>query len=313
MTRRSELQRIELLARLFATADPRIELGIGDDAAILADPTSRLVWTIDAQVEDVHFRRGWLSFFDLGFRATMAAASDLAAMGAEPLATLSSLTLDPSVSEDDLEALALGQREAAARVGAPVVGGNLAAGSALTVTTTLLGKVSSILTRGGAAPGDLLLAAGPLGLAAAGLRALMADRGDEALAPAVAAWRRPAARVGEGRLLAGRATAAIDVSDGLSLDLSRLASASFVRAVLSEEALLSHSGEPLATAARALGLEALSLLLAGGEDYALLATSPAPVEGFSVVGRIERGGGVWLEARNGLRALEPEGFDHFAP
>src|SRR5512140_312713 len=109
----SELARIARLRRALAARDPRVLLGIGDDAAVLAPTTEPLVWTIDAAVEGVHFRREWMSFEDIGYRATMAAASDLAAMGATPLGLLAGLVLPIAFDDGDLDALVAGQRAAA--------------------------------------------------------------------------------------------------------------------------------------------------------------------------------------------------------
>src|SRR3954447_16225176 len=114
----SELERVEMLRALLGRTSPAVELGIGDDAAILSAQTDPLVWTVDAAVEGVHFRRDLLSLADVGYRATMAAASDLAAMGAAPLGLLAALVLPPWLTDDDLQALAAGQREAADALGA---------------------------------------------------------------------------------------------------------------------------------------------------------------------------------------------------
>src|SRR5262249_4934424 len=159
-------------AARFAARAPGVEIGIGDDAAVL-DPTAgrRLVWTIDAQVEGVHFRREFLSgWHDAGFRAFMAAASDLAAMGAEPSCALSALELPEPFDDESLDAIALGQRAAADRVHAAIVGGNLSRAPGLAITTTLLGSATRAIARSGAKPGDGVYLAGPIGLASAGLR-----------------------------------------------------------------------------------------------------------------------------------------------
>src|SRR5580692_11240832 len=133
-----EAARIQKLLSLFGPPDAEgIELGIGDDAAVLRTNTgSTLVWTVDAQVEDVHFRRGWLSWEDCGYRSFIAAASDVSAMGAAPWCALSALSLPPDITDADLEQIALGQRAAARAVGASVVGGNLSGGALVTITTT---------------------------------------------------------------------------------------------------------------------------------------------------------------------------------
>jgi thiamine-monophosphate kinase len=310
-----ERERIDLLRAIFAGSEGSVLVDIGDDAAVL-DPRAPVAWSVDAVVEDVHFRREWLSLRDLGFKASMAAASDLAAMGARPLGALASLVLPATFSDADLNELAEGQAEACTALGMRLVGGNLARGPSLSVTTTVLGACGPhVMRRSGAQVGDALYCAGPPGLAAAGLRALQSNRSDPVLAPALAAWRRPIARIAEGLRALPSAHAAIDVSDGLSLDASRLLDGSLDGAldVVLEATIVSPE---LAAAAGALGVDALALALAGGEDYALLVAAPpaTTLEGFARVGRFEGGSGnVWLEEAGSRRRIEPQGFDHFAP
>ena len=239
MTSSSELARVAALRARFAGSGGGVRVGIGDDAAVLEMPStaeSVLVWTVDAQVEGTHFRTDWASWEDIGWRSFMAAASDLAAMGAEPMAALSSLVLAPSVDDEALDALARGQAAASAAALAPVVGGNLARGAETSVTTTLLGRAVTPVLRGGARPGDGLWLAGPVGLAGIGLALLSKKMHDarigEAASACVRAWRRPVARLAEGRVLAGVAHAAIDLSDGLAHDAWQLAEASGGRLVL---------------------------------------------------------------------------------
>lgn len=309
MTRSTEEERIALLSRVLAwRGASSVDVAIGDDAAVLQGGAARLVWTIDAQVDGTHFRTDWASWEDIGWRSFMAAASDLAAMGAEPLAALSALSLAPSVSDDDLEALARGQALAASQVGAPVAGGNLARGTETSITTTLLGRVAlRPLLRAGARAGDGVWLAGPVGMAAAGLAALEARARDASADPFVRAWRRPVARIAEGRVAASSASAAVDVSDGLARDAMHLARASDVRLVLEEEAILAASGG--ATLAQALH---------GGEDYALLATSATALPGFVRIGSVEaydsKGSRLVLSSPSpaGRSDLAPKGFDHFA-
>jgi thiamine-monophosphate kinase len=156
--------------------------------------------------------------------------------------------------------------------------------------------------------------AGVIGLAGVAVEALSRGAKDPRLAPAIDAYRRPRARIAEGIAGALVAHAGIDVSDGLALDLSRLAQESGVAVLLDEKRVLAAAGDDLAHAAAALALDPLELALHGGEDYALVMTFapdsvPAP---FTRIGRCEPGQGVHLEsARAGRREVEPRGFDHF--
>jgi thiamine-monophosphate kinase len=319
----SELERIARLARVFGEqkGDPSIVRAIGDDAAVL-DPALRaaggaekIVWTIDAQVEGVHFRADLASWRDVGWRSFMAAASDLAAMGASPWCALSALVLPRSIDDGALDALSAGQAEAARVVGAPVIGGNLSRGGETSITTTLLGTCVRPLARI-AERGDGIWIAGALGLAAAGLAALerKLDPSDDDVARAVLAWRTPCARIEDGLALAANEAVrgAIDVSDGLARDLAHIATASGLCALLDEAALRAHVEPPLSTLARTLGVSALDLALHGGEDYALIAAGAGEVDGFVRIGRFEEGEGVALEDASGARRpVDPRGFDHF--
>ena len=315
-----EFARIERLARLFerdARDGSGVTLGIGDDAAILRPPADReLVWTVDAQVEGQHFRREWMSLEDIGWRSFVAAASDLFAMGAVPWCALSALALPGELADAALDALTRGQAEAAREVGCPVVGGNLSRAGELSVTTTLMGSAVRAVRRAGARPGDGVWLLGEIGLAAVGLHASTKQRHGPELDAGLAAFRRPRIRAAGGRVVAEHAHAAIDVSDGLAQDAAHLATASQVSLVLDEGALLEHAGEALHRAASSLGEDVKTLVLAGGEDYALLATASAAMPGFTRIGEVVTGDGVWLrDARGALTPLASHatsGFDHFA-
>lgn len=312
----SELSRVEMLRAIFGGggAVGRTQLGIGDDAAVIGPGNEPLVWTVDAQVEGVHFRRDLMTLADVGYRATMAAASDLGAMGASPLGVLSALILPADVDDDDLRAIAEGQREAADRVGTRVIGGNLARGRELSITTTVLGEAPRPLGRAGARAGDAIGIAGPLGLAAAGLavieRGLAGQTGVEA---AVLAYRRPTARVDAGLLARDVATAAIDVSDGLARDVGHVARASGVCAVLDADALVTPE---LVQVAALLGADPIELALHGGEDYAVViaVAADAMPAGFVRIGQFEAAGAssVVLRKGDGARvSIEERGYDHF--
>jgi len=144
---------------------------IGDDAAIVKVPEGeKLVITTDTSVDGVHFRRDWLNHFEIGYRATVAALSDLAAMGARPLGIVIALTL-PEADRLEARALATGIREGASAVLCPIVGGDLSAGKILSLTITALGGVKQPLSRAGAKVGQRVFVTGRLGGPAAAVRA----------------------------------------------------------------------------------------------------------------------------------------------
>ena len=239
----------------------------------------------------------------------MAAASDVAAMGAVPWCALSALSLPADFEDAALDEIASGQEAAAIAAQAPIVGGNLTRGPLVSVTTTLLGSCAKAIERSGARAGDGLYLCGPLGLASAGFLALERGLKGPRVEAAVAAWRRPVAQLEAGSSLV--ASAAIDVSDGLTQDLAHLADASGLRAVLDEAALRAHAGSLMAAAAAALGIDALDCILYGGEDYGLLAASDRDLPGFSRIGSLSAGKGLSLSRGAIEEAIVPRGFDHF--
>lgn len=313
-----------LVARLAAvgwTDGPNVLLGPGDDAAVLR---GGLVASTDLSVEGVHFRFEWIAAREVGFRAAAAALSDMAAMGAEPVALLVSLAVppDPRLAEE----LQRGVRRAADRVAAPIAGGDVSRSPGPAVIDVVaLGRSSGdLVRRSGAQPGHDLWVSGELGGAAAAVAAWSAGR-----QPQAAAKRRFAAppdRVPLGRALAARGVARsmIDVSDGLLADARRLAEASGVAMVIRER---QAPVDPCATAELDPSESAgpLNFALEGGEDYELMFTAESGAEGcltalgkelsvsLTRIGTVERGQGVVLEGPQGRRRPEGSGgHDHFA-
>lgn len=289
-------------------------VGIGDDAAVLATGAENLVLSVDTNQEGVHFERRFGPLSVLSARAFSAAISDLAAMGAAARCALTALTLPAQLSESDFDALVDGLARAAGEYSCPIVGGNLAAGPALSITTTVVGSVSGTgLSRAGARAGHRIYVTGALGSAALGLALLQrmaADRG-----PAfVARWLEPRARLAEGQQLLGIASAAIDVSDGALQDLEHLCRASGVGAEIDAAAL--PLAEGFVELARSIALDPLALALSGGEDYELLYTVPehAPPGPGTCIGRVTPNPGrlVVLDPQQQPIAIATRGYRHFS-
>jgi thiamine-monophosphate kinase len=308
-----EFARIAEIKRRLAMASSEVTLGIGDDAAVLAPSTRAQVWSVDAQVEGVHFRRNLLALEDIGYRALAAALSDLAAMAARPRSALLSLCLPKELSDDDLFAIIDGVAQAQREYACIVSGGNLAAGRELSITTSVLGEaLSSPLTRGGVRTGDALFVTGELGGAAFGLQLL--ETGHGLRAPGcVERWRRPRARIAEGLQLVGVASAAIDVSDGLLQDLGHLATAAGVGFELEAERLPLHP--ELVALAPSLKLDPVAIALCSGEEYELLFSAgpdATPSLGTCIGHAVSKPGIRVLDARGHEIALpKAAGFDHF--
>jgi thiamine-monophosphate kinase len=297
-----------MLARWGAVAH-----GVGDDAALLDVPAgSRLVVSTDTSVENVHFRRAWLSAEEIAYRAVAAALSDLAAMGATPLGIVIALTLTEQWRAK-IAPLADGFATASRELGAPIVGGDLTRGSELSIGVTVLGSVERALTRGGARAGDMLWVTGRLGGPLLALRAL--ESGTAPVPAHRGRFARPIPRLREGRWLAAHgATAAIDLSDGVAADASHLAAASGVRMILELDRLPLIAGATAGEAAQS------------GEEYELVVTAPASLDHaaferefglpLTAVGRVEAAGadGAGVETHHGSQRVPlPRGHSHFSP
>lgn len=324
------IERIARRARARATEDPRVVVGIGDDAALLdLGGPELLAVTTDAMLEGQHFRLDWLAPEQIGERATSGALSDLAAMGAEPVAVFGTVGLPPDWPVEGADALMDGIAQAASAVGATLAGGDVTASARVLVDLTAVGTVprGEQLLRSGARPGQVLAVTGALGGAAAAV-ALLSVAGPEALAdfPALAqrfAHPEPRVRTGRAIAAAGLASAAIDISDGPAQDAGHIAERSGVRAVI--EAARVPIAEGCAQVARRIGGDALTYALAGGEDFELLlaldedrlpalqALEAVAEVGLTMVGRVEEGVGVVVLDADGQEIDLPRGgWDHFA-
>lgn len=293
---------------------PDILVGPGDDAAVLR---GGWVLSTDISVEDVHFRRAWIRDDEIGFRAAAAALSDLAAMAATPVGVLVSMAC-PRGGSVDAERVQAGVREAAALVGASVIGGDVSRSPGpLILDVTVVGRTDAPVLRSGAVAGDEVWVTGFLGASAAAVRAW--EEGTQPAPPLREAFARPTPRtdVAGALALAGVLHALVDISDGLAGDAGHLAAAGGVAVVLEIARI------PVAEAARdALGESAaMELALHGGEDYELCFAAPPGVVSAALVratgvlltrvGRVEVGEGVWLEGVDGVRTRSARGgFDH---
>ena len=283
--------------------------GIGDDAALIdVPPGHQLVVSADSAVDGVHFRRDWLTPREIGWRVAAAALSDLAAMAADPLAMLVSLSI-PDAWLDDILDLADGLADAARATSAHIAGGDLTGARELCIAITVLGAAASPLRRNGARPGDVLYVTGRFG---GPLAAFTAWQGGGRPSPAdrerVA---HPVPRVREARWLAEHgAHAAIDVSDGLLSDAAHIAAASQVRLAIALDHLPTLGGLAPDAAARS------------GDEYELLVASPRDIDAaeferrfelpLTAIGRIEAGDADVVATLRGARVAPGGGFDHFS-
>lgn len=233
----SELEFISLVEREFGKGGGKnVLLGIGDDCASVSPaPGHETLLTTDTLCEGVHFRTAWTTPRQLGHKSVCVSLSDIAAMGGRPRSLLLSAILTGREDRKWIAVYVRGVAEAAKKWGAAVVGGNVALGKSLSFTVTAVGEVRKGLRvdRSGAKPGDHLFVTGSPGDSALGLELLKKKRDSYTAAEKTdSKAQRPHPRVEWGPALAEAriATAMIDISDGVALDLTRLARASGVAA-----------------------------------------------------------------------------------
>lgn len=282
----------------------------GNDAAVLdVKQGSRLLASTDTSLEGVHFRREWLSLQEIGYRATIAAMSDLAAVAAEPIGLLIAATIPADIAKS-IEGLADGIGLAARESGCPIVGGDLTGGDRISLTMTVLGATASPLGRGGARLGDAIWVTGLLGGPGAALRALLS--GELPSAEHYPRFARPVARLAEARWLAeAGASAMIDVSDGVSSDARHIAAASSVALEIDVDAI--PCVPDVTTRAAATSGEEYELLLAAPDELDVsLFTSTFGIALTRIGSVVEGEGGEVGFTENGERVDLAAGYDHFS-
>jgi len=263
------------------------EVGPGDDAAVVRCADGRTVVSTDMLVEGRHFRLDWSAPHDIGRKAIAQNAADIEAMGARPTAFVVAFGAPAATRAADAAAVADGMWAEAGRFGAGVVGGDLVEADSWIVSVTVLGDLAgrAPVLRSGARPGATVAVAGELGRSAAGFRLLR-----DGVADFEALRRRhlvPEPPYGQGVVAADAgAQAMTDVSDGLLADLGHVATASQVTIEVFTAALAADQ-QALAPVATAVGAEAWSWVLGGGEDHALVAAFPGAVPaGWRVIGQV---------------------------
>ena len=311
-----------LLARVRrkSSPGPKVEVGIGDDCAVLRIPSGHeALLTTDFSLEGIHFRRSWHSPEVIGHRCLTRGLSDIAAMGGVPLAAFVSLALPETVPQAWVDGFYRGLLNLAERFSVTLAGGDTARSPrGVMADIVVLGSISKgkAILRSGARPGDRIYVTGSLGASAATL-ALLRSRRTEALGPAAfPAHFFPTPRIGVGRALREKtlASAMIDISDGLSTDLSHICVESGVGAEIDMAAI------PCAKIGTPEEKVPLRFALHGGDDYELLFTAPSRklvpriVTGVAItqIGRVTRRKGMILRERNGkVVRLKPQGWEHF--
>lgn len=313
----SEKNLIKLIRRLAGSSGPAsLVRGIGDDSAVLRlPPGAELLVTTDLCLENVHFRREWHPARAVGHRCLTRGLSDIAAMGGEPLACFLSLGLPEDLPQAWVNVFLSGLLAQAQRFNIQLAGGDISSASQITADIIVTGQLPNgkAVLRSGARPGDRIYVSGVLGGSASTLKHLFAGK---KIKPARSNPHfYPTPRIAIGKWLRNHrmASAMIDLSDGLSVDLAHICEESGVTAVIEAKKVPIGKGADL------------QLALHGGEDYELLFTAPkrarvpariagVPITGIGVIGNpSDYSSAIQILGDNGkVRPLPERGWQHFA-
>ena len=306
----SEAGLIARLRDLFHTSfQTEVQVGIGDDAAVIKSSNNKLVATVDMAVEGIHFHRKWSSPFQIGAKLTTANLADIFAMGAVPKYLLVAAGINELDNSETVSELAKGIRSVADKFEVSVIGGDLSKSEKMTLSITALGELSAQpILRSGGRVGDIIYLSSLTGLSAAGLAILNRDLDRPRYV--VEAHLNPKL-VAPDKLIKV-ATSMCDVSDGLATDAAHLANASAVNFNLSKD-LISKADDfkDLAELARELNEDVFDWILTGGEDHFFLATVDKKNESSELgikIGIVEKGDGKLL--LDGIEIKE-SGYQHF--
>ncbi len=272
-------------------------IGPGDDAAHISTKDGSFLVSTDLLVEGRHFRRDWSSPHDIGRKAAACNLSDINAMGGVATALTVGFGAPADLPVSWVLEMTRGFEAECAHVGAHIVGGDVTASDKIIIAVTAMGDAARPVLRSGALPGDVVAYAGQLGLAGAGFAAL--SRGFRSPKVAVDAHRVPHPPYAAGPQAAGAgATALTDISDGLLADVGHIAEASSVAIDLDSSTFVVP--EAVTTVSDALGVDALTFVLTGGDDYALAATFSSQAtlpDGWTRIGTVSDGAGVTVDGK----------------
>jgi thiamine-monophosphate kinase len=267
----SEAEVISALKNIFGTADPRVLVGIGDDAAVVKGDTQQVI-TTDMAVADVHFKTEWSSAFDIGRKITAANIADVLSMGATCDYLVAAVSLTGREELSWIESLARGMKDEADQAGAVIVGGDITRSAVITIAMTAIGHTSHPILRSGANIGDGIFISSLPGWSAAGLELLTKEISlNSAVADkALSEFSAPSL---DYKVDYFNSTSMADISDSLLIQAQQVAEASEVCFNLDTE-LISQCEEfrELSELAREINSDIWGWILAGGEDHVFLAT-----------------------------------------
>jgi len=301
-----EAQVIATLARIFGGTQRGVEIGIGDDAAVVKT-SERTAITTDVAVEGTHFKTEWSSAFDIGRKITAANLADVYAMGGSPRYLVAAVTLTGDETMEWIEELAEGIAHEASSCGAYVVGGDLAKGPCKSVAITAIGQIDVAITRSGAQVGDSIYISSLPGWSAAGLAIIEKDLDSDIALHAVSEFSAPTIDYSAAvQFSNGKATAMCDISDALVIQAQQLSTASGVQLSIEKDLMSKHPEfGTLNELAESQGIDVWQWILAGGEDHVFLATGKE-LDGFQI-GSVQSGSGlIGLEMKKA-----PDTWRHF--
>ena len=304
----NEEQVISEISSIFSPLNqknPRVIIGIGDDAAVVSTDQHSVI-TTDMAIEDIHFNREWSSAYEIGSKITVANLADVYAMGADPRYLVVALTLTGNEDMDWIKGLAQGMADTAAKSDAVVVGGDLSRADKVMISMTAIGASRLHITRAGARVGDSIYLSALPGWSRAGLEVLTKNLPESpAYARALSQFKSPHLDPAVMRSFKS-AHALCDVSDSLLVQAEQISKASSVGLEIDTKKIEKSDGfADLAALAQTIGCNVWDLVLGGGEDHVLLATG-VNLPGISI-GRVIEGSGVKvLEMKKA-----PESWRHF--
>jgi thiamine-monophosphate kinase len=304
----NEEQVISEISSIFSPLNlknPRVIIGIGDDAAVIATDQHSVI-TTDMAIEDVHFKREWSNAYEIGSKITVANLADVYAMGADPLYLVVALTLTGNEEMEWIKALAQGIADTASKSDAVVVGGDLSRAEKIMISITAVGTSRLHITRSGARVGDSIYVSALPGWSRAGFEIISRNLPESpAFAHALSQFKSPQLDPVVMRSFKS-AHSLCDVSDSLMVQAEQMSKASLVSLEIDTKKIEKCDGfADLAGVAETIGCDVWDLILGGGEDHVLLATG-ANLPGICI-GRVVTGRGVKvLDMKKA-----PESWRHF--
>jgi len=282
---------IAALQRIFGTSHRGVDIGIGDDGAVVSTSEKTII-TTDMAVEGTHFSTTWSSAFEIGRKVTAANLADVYAMGGSPKYLVVAVTLTGDESMEWIEELAEGIEHEASSCGAYVVGGDLAKGPCKVISITAVGEVDRPITRSGAQVGDSIYISSLPGWSAAGLAIIDLELENDLAEHAISEFCAPTVDyVSAVQFSNSRANSMCDISDALVIQAEQMAKASSVAFSIDQELISKHPEfVTLNELAELVDADVWQWILAGGEDHVFLATGKE-LDGFCI-GTVQEGSGL---------------------